>query len=418
MPSYGSVAEKPAPDARDWQSRGTVFGILVALLSSAGSTVLCVATMYLNVAAMSKEVLLNCHNTRFGRHLPEYDGFVLFCEYLEAYVTGFPEMCLVALILFVGREILHKRLYYGMLKAGGVLDYHRSVALKDPIVLLLLWCYVHVIAYTLLVLYLGQFGFLDVLEEEATVRALVEQREVGEAAIKLHTGKSPELVKIFVDLFSYILLPGIFFLVFFYFSYSIEGGLVPLSEYVGDAEKVLHGHDDLAGLLVLDEAVTRQVIETEAIPEENSVEEVYALTIERYRLRQKAPVEDGSVLESPPMTLFTCFWPVRVLLLHSTQGRGLITPHHTSFRWLWWIFWWIAMAIYFPMAIVLLIRAVESAMEGHFLNHIVGLLHLAVVLIASGILVAGTVPVWQQMGVPFPKSCIRDGGGPGAAKPP
>jgi len=309
-------------------------------LSSVGAPmVLDVAAMFLNTETVGADLLVNCQGT-VNRHEKFKDSKMLAwgCEYLEAYVLGFPEICIVALLLFIGRQIAHHRFYYGMLKAGGVLNYNGSSMLQDPVILLLVWCYTHVVCYAGFVYFSANFNVTDVLAKK-------DQFEV------VPNSKPESLLKLFVSFIGFILLPAGFFLIFLGTNYQLRTSLVQLSEYVGDNEDADLG-DGLKILTAMGEGATRQVVQAETLPDACGIEQIYTLTIERFQARPK----DGS---PKAMSLLTCLWPLRVLLSPSIHGAQAI-----NFRWLWGIFVVIAMLFYMPQAVRLSNWSLKAAFLG------------------------------------------------------
>lgn len=390
MLGYGSFTQKfkPEPNYRAWEFRGTIAGILIALSGAAGPMVIDVGAMFVNMRIMGVHLLVGCQGTvnHYGRFKDrKIEAWV--CEYLEAYVLGFPDICLVALLLFLGRQMVHHRFYYGMLKAGGVLNYHGCSMLKDPVLLLMFWCFAHVLCYACFIAYIAHFSLTEVLDkkDDFVVKGIMNQG----AGSNVKNSEPATLLTLFVKVCGIIILPAGFFLVFLCTHYSMGTTLVELSEYVGDSEDA-HGeistNMELASLTCMGEGATKRVVEAETWPEERTMEEIYALILERFRFRTKGAIMPES------MSLLTCLWPLRVLLSTSTHGQDA-----SSFRWLWCIFVLVSMLFYIPQAVRLTLWVLEAAFLGAWLGHIVAVGHLILAIVAFGILVYASAPAWRHI---------------------
>jgi len=76
-------------------------------------------------------------------------GEELLCYYTEAFLFTFPAMATAVLTVLLGRDFLQKRMYYSLLKNGGVIIFKENKSYKDPLVLTLLVDFCHCVVYTM-----------------------------------------------------------------------------------------------------------------------------------------------------------------------------------------------------------------------------------------------------------------------------
>merc|ERR1719454_2154069 len=65
----------------------------------------------------------------------------LACEYTKAYVRWFPLLALVVTLIVASRLMLCQRIYYELLKKEAILGFHPISPAKDPLFLILMWCF-------------------------------------------------------------------------------------------------------------------------------------------------------------------------------------------------------------------------------------------------------------------------------------
>jgi len=208
----------------------------------------------------------SCHHWKtFG--LSEFDEAV--CSYTSSYISCFLAVTAVVLIYLGARDLLHKRFYYSLLKADGVLEYEDRFPLRDPLMAILVIDCLHVIAYAGFVLYVilkvtaqANPGVpMDELLKPAPVsfafkhHSFLQSHTLGVVTFEPTTTGPPVAsttvefmmpgvnANIAHDLYKRaalvcsILVPGILLVVFAFMDYNITKGLVPLSEYVGDDDE-------------------------------------------------------------------------------------------------------------------------------------------------------------------------------------
>lgn len=298
----------PAPHA--WESRGTIFGLVIDVFCSSATQFGILITMFLHLRA-GDDGLMPC--TKEAPWALTQPG-TLICEYTKAYVICFPGVSIMLMLLFIGRELLLKRLYYGLLKAGGVLGFRQNLPLTDPLIWVLLWCYVHVLVHFVFLL----CAAIETKEAQGTAGQTLQEPVVNK-----------DLIYLLADLIGFIMIPGTLFVVFFYQVYDIEKTLVPLSQYVHDAVEDSFdedlGHKELAELNVLQDGVARMLLDEESaqalgIHSDSRYEEF----IEMYK-RERRSHED-MIKKLPSLGhvgLLDAMWPLRFMLAvpsHASQA--------------------------------------------------------------------------------------------------
>eukprot|EP00929_Paragymnodinium_shiwhaense_P094171 TRINITY_DN545_c1_g1_i7.p1 TRINITY_DN545_c1_g1~~TRINITY_DN545_c1_g1_i7.p1 ORF type:complete len:445 (+),score=145.93 TRINITY_DN545_c1_g1_i7:195-1529(+) len=303
--SYNTMKETPrdkkAPffQERDWEGRGFILGLLIDVGGATASQLFMLMPMVTN--ALSKDGnFLSCDDKLH----PSLSGKLMGCEYLTSFCLGFPALCSTAIMLLIGRNLLQKRFYYGMLQAGGVVTFGQNNVLKEVIFVMIAVCYLHCIGYLSLVIWVAG-----------------KEDKFSLAGGKLTMGDSEWIMV--GSCISLLLLPGALFLGFFYGAYDIEGTLVPLSQYVHDAQDAqerLKLDGNLSNLIVLEDEILRVVLrekKNELTQDEGDYEEKCRLLLTVYRQNE----EDISQRQINAVGLFGSFWPGELLLRPAMTGE-------------------------------------------------------------------------------------------------
>merc|ERR1719352_704335 len=122
--------------------------------------------------------------------------------------------------------ILQRRIYYEMLRhRAGLLVFEKAAPLRDPALLVLLWCMVHAFAHLLhkVFVYSGREGVSATL---GASHATVDFQSVTSAL----ESEKPTLYRMYKD----YMLPTALFLVFLKKTYSNEDSLVTLQQYLDE----------------------------------------------------------------------------------------------------------------------------------------------------------------------------------------
>jgi len=140
------------PAERRWKKRGTVCGIWLDVAGSLGKHFL---TLFLLMATIIPAVVMDAdscsHWKSFGL-LTDLDEWV--CSYTSSYLLSFLAIGATVLFILGARDLLHKRFYYRLLGADGVLEYGNQFPLRDPLMALLVWDCLHLIWYACFVVYI------------------------------------------------------------------------------------------------------------------------------------------------------------------------------------------------------------------------------------------------------------------------
>mmetsp|Transcript_70900 Transcript_70900/g.140651 ORF Transcript_70900/g.140651 Transcript_70900/m.140651 type:complete len:387 (-) Transcript_70900:7-1167(-) len=157
---------------------------------------------------------------------------VWFCQSSEAHVLGFPLLGAGVCVAVAQRQLFRKRIYYGLLKRGIVIDFRAVERRMEPLLICLVWC--------LLCAILHEIAFY-------TPRIKVDDDDfkIGlKDVLKVKVGSDDarrrgHLLSIDYDdeastfLLSYC-APCLVFLVFLYGAHQIETSLLPFNTYYVD----------------------------------------------------------------------------------------------------------------------------------------------------------------------------------------
>lgn len=248
------------------------------------------------------------------------------CGYTQGFTRCFAPLSCTVMILFIGRELLQKRLFYGVLRRHGVVQFASNNPLTDPLALAVLVTFAHVILYLIYIVYATS------LLSTSTTSKFIQHTggEYGDVndAEHLFAGDNYAFQMV-VELVTFYALPSTLFVVFFFTGYDIEATLVPLSQYVHDAYDAGEGNQ-LSNLQILDDAHCRQMVESKAaelLAKANVHEEEFEQVIESYNGWSK---ED----ELGKVYMLQSLWPAYVLLPVEASGES----GAKLFRVLWMVF--------------------------------------------------------------------------------
>lgn len=290
---YGSFAEDHETFVWEAQSgpwRLFLLAVVAMLKNVAG------LLMLYWVLVSQKQYLMQCDSRVHPMSV------VLSCEYTKAFLRAFPLLASSVSLVVAKRVMLQQRVYYGILKIGGLLDFKNTNGLRDPLVWLLAISLVHGVGHFILKIYFGNFemGYVQ---------------ELG----------------IIVQKF---LVPSFIFMAFFYASYDVEKTLIPLSKYF--EEDVAYAKRTLGSMYSLQEDVIREEIAKTDIVSYAAhphIKEVYKVLIHRYhRVFDGFDGNSGRVCGCE-LRLFRSMWPAVLLL----DGR-LKDVESVSFRRMFMIF--------------------------------------------------------------------------------
>jgi len=328
--SDAAVAALPAfacdgPPEPEWHANGTIVGLLIDVGGTSGYYMFLILTMFFGLEA-NKDELLACHIGTGRMQLATWPQACL-CEYTKAHLLIFPTLALSVVLVFMGRDLLQKRLYYGLLRSGGVVDFSQNKAFKDSLVLLFIVNYLHVVSHLALMYWVARPAYSHT-EDDPSVAApgfLRHQADAMRRNLALESGNLHALG----FLWGTVMIPGTLVVVFVFLGYEIEKSLVPLSLYVHGLNDSQAPEAALQGLSVFRDASAKAVIEDPSGPvaaaSGSDLDTQYRAVVDA--ASQVPPSQD---FEGPSIGLREALWPVALLLRSNTPDRDART-----FRWLW-----------------------------------------------------------------------------------
>lgn len=219
------------------------------------------------------------------------------CEYTKAYLRAFPLLALCITAAVTMRLMLQTRIYYGLLKRGGLLDFKNIQGWQDPMLILMAFSLLHGVAHFVLKICDG-FGDL-----------------------------SHEVFQILQA----FLIPSALFMAFFYSSYDLESTLVPLNKYIEEDPE--YCQQAIANMQLMDEFVlSKYVLENDVIaqvyPEGSEDTEMCITKVYDAMIREYARAQNDSRKNLVfHMRITETIWPAKIILDHrltddsSTQMR-------------------------------------------------------------------------------------------------
>eukprot|EP00929_Paragymnodinium_shiwhaense_P109909 TRINITY_DN76503_c0_g1_i1.p1 TRINITY_DN76503_c0_g1~~TRINITY_DN76503_c0_g1_i1.p1 ORF type:complete len:409 (+),score=80.12 TRINITY_DN76503_c0_g1_i1:144-1370(+) len=311
-PSYSTMEDPkkepvvPFDQGRAWESRGSILGLLIDVGGATASQLIMLVPMVAN--SLSKDgTFMSCDETLHP--VLKTPTMLFLCEYLTAFALVFPVLAATAIMLLIGRNLLQKRFYYGMLQAGGVVTFAQNNVFKEIIFWVIVVSYVHCLGYLALVIYVCRREGNFYVSNGSLVMGENEGLMIGSCI-------------------SLLLLPGALFTVFFFCAYDVEYTLVPLSQYVHDAHDVAKSEAadvvDPTGLSQLENihdshmCMLLQEKEAELLATAGDHEAKFRETLEVYR-SERAELRKR---ELSSIGLFESFWPGRLLLKPVVQGEA------------------------------------------------------------------------------------------------
>eukprot|EP00927_Polykrikos_kofoidii_P024249 TRINITY_DN22092_c0_g2_i1.p1 TRINITY_DN22092_c0_g2~~TRINITY_DN22092_c0_g2_i1.p1 ORF type:complete len:475 (-),score=51.84 TRINITY_DN22092_c0_g2_i1:52-1476(-) len=359
----GTIEEEPTKTLV-WEPRGSAIGIVMEISTTYGFYSFLLLNLMLGLNHF-KAVLMPCDSGHYGGIRSYVE--ICFCEYCKSFIDAFPSVASSVLLLLLGRDLVQKRLYYGILKAGGVIEYEHTSALKDPYMIMLIINYVHCIAYVV-----------------QTSHLLTRLVGLSHTALQ-GSGPSISFQVHYVLVSVVVLFPVTLIFIFLYGAYNIHLTLVPLSEFVQDnmAHKLLK-------LRVLKEGVLRDLVD----PKEDVlgvVWDVAQLTGRADRCKFMVKEYEKEVLRDPQAEqegracfsgLWSSLWPSPIVMagIQESTGDGV-----HRFRFLWLCFLAVSLGMLFYEAVVLgssIWGDVLAVIDGHarkLLGLFVTLVHFIVV---------------------------------------
>lgn len=349
-----SLVRKEENAPPEWEYRGTVLGLLIDVGSASSSRAFLLITLMVGLKHHHDRVMECEVGSTSGL---ESFSEVLICKYTKAYYFTFPAVATVVLLLLIGRDFLQKRLYYGLLKVGGVLAFNENQAWKDPLVLFLCGNFLHCVWFMGLhyvaVRRDTHGAGLGLGEEHKASLIQAPTQDLPTSPMVMAGGGSPALSTTPLAMFALMIsqyLPIILLIVFFFLAYNIEKSLVPLSEYLNAFED---GASSMPALHTFKDSLAKHLLECSSGPVvgHDTLDAAYEAMIAAYA-KEKGRPSQGSLEDMdqpstsswvqprlPSIGLFRALWPADLLLRRNIGG-----PQARRFQYTWVGFIVIALA--------------------------------------------------------------------------
>lgn len=254
----------------------------------------------------------------------------ILCGWTQGWTCSFAPFALTVMNLYIGRDLLAKRLYYGVLRQSGVLQFGSNNPLTDPLSLLVFIAYAHVILYLVFIIYAT-----GLLSSDDSAFLLQHGRGViggsGDTDSLKETllAHDENAMRVVMELISFYVLPSTLFVVFFFCGYDIEFSLVPLSQYVHD-EVEAGDQDSLSKLSILTDSHAKVLVEEKAadmLALAGDHEEEFVQVLEHYK--QTDTSEALGIVH-----MIDSLWPAYILLPNEASQCGSAK----IFRWIFLVY--------------------------------------------------------------------------------
>lgn len=315
---YGSF--KDGTKERHWEKKGSLLTILIQAGGKWGkhAVVLCLAIFGMlndrTFDGKGKSLDINWPQCKTNL-APYYFSFekALLCKYLMSFAIGWPPVALAVLMLMISRDMVQKRLYYGMLKSNCSIVYNgANRPQKDPLIVYILVLSLHVILF---LFFLFHTVIVRIVEED---EAKVQSKLGGPSQTVDASADSPMTKSQLMVVISVVLMPLVFYLLDVNSDYNLQEVLVSLSDYSHEeiephAVNQVATESGLQSLEVWEDHNARQVFMQRAREVDDSsltLPQVYDKLID---IGRKEPREDKQE-EEMDVFLLQSLWPAPVLL--------------------------------------------------------------------------------------------------------
>lgn len=313
------------PDHMDWEDNGSVLGLCIDVVGSHASIAIALGLMVLGANTM--ELGTPC---TFGEDGVDTLAEHYLCKYTQSYLEIFPYAAWAVFMLGAGKDLVQKRIYYGMLKVAGVIDFHSGAAYLDPIFLFVAVAYLHMLTYIGLIIHFAMKAGAMESEADAIVEGIsLANHGGGRDARNALTPQVAAAVS--------LLLPATMTVVFLFLHYDISKGLVTLSQYVHDvtvSKSQSFAEETLKSLKVVEDRLVMDVVQRDAagLLNKNGLDFIATCGV----LRNTCLTEQAMPKDAPLVFLLSSLWPADVLMRTSIQDGG--TAPAKSFRTVWYTF--------------------------------------------------------------------------------
>lgn len=298
MSSYGTLSNEKE---FEWEKNAEPRSLLMHMSISFGKQLAALLLLFWQLLHQ-RSLLMTCDSRKVGL-------WVYPCEYTKTFVRCFPLLAASVVLLVGNRSMLQQRLYYGLLKRGGLLDFKNSKAWQDPLFFILFVCFLHGICHFALDILVSEGGPLGHYLEEQVVNGVT----VAPQSIQRERMQEVEnAVKNFA-------IPSMIFFAFLCTSYDIESSLVSLSKYF--EEDPSSAKIAASKMHVLNEDAVHHLVKHLSLKQSSStttLPAVYSEIIQLCPSNAPSPQEMGTTIE---WRLFGTLWPAKILLDPRLEGK-------------------------------------------------------------------------------------------------
>jgi len=183
--------------AFEWESRASPWKLLAMTLGKVGKSIPALLLLWWTMG-YRKEQLMKCD-------LREHAvASVCLCEYTKAFIRVFPLLAVNICLCMAMRQILQERIYYGLLRAGALLDFENVRPWENLQLWLLMLSLIHGVCHFILKFYTSEaWRTIDSADDRAEIR---------------------QICQVF-------LVPSFLFILLFVSAADIEAMLIPLNKY-------------------------------------------------------------------------------------------------------------------------------------------------------------------------------------------
>jgi len=296
MSGYGTLSHERE---FEWEKNGEPTSLLMHMSVSFGKQLAALLLLFWQLIHQ-KSLLMTCDARIVGL-------WVYPCEYTKTFVRCFPLVAASVVLLVGNRCMLQQRIYYGLLKRGGLLDFKNTKAWHDPLFFILLVCFFHGICHFLLDCMVKDGGPLaGYMEDHVAAPGMTIAPQSYQSEL-MHEAEN--MVKNFA-------LPSMIFFAFLCTSYDIESSLVSLSKYFEeDPQSAKH---TASHMQILDEDAVSGMIPHLSLKKSSAETSLHAVYSEITQLCPDRPSSYcGTEIE---WRLFGTLWPSKILLDPRLRG--------------------------------------------------------------------------------------------------
>lgn len=231
-PANGASAHQESHKAprTKWEERAKTMKLLQSCTLGVGRKIVALALLALTFSA-KHDLLVRCNvenNPMFGKYV---------CQLCKSHLRAFPRLATAASLFLGMRRILQKRIYFGLLKHGGLLHFTQKKIWRDPLSCILI---------TTVVLGLGNFVFKVYCNSTCTI-----------------TGVDSACIYYTIEVLNnHITWICFIFFVFYRRLTDIEGSLLSLNDFLTKDNKFESMKHFMMELKELDEERVRHVVLT------------------------------------------------------------------------------------------------------------------------------------------------------------